>query len=103
MLPDLRARYRVEEIAVFGSITHPQLENPAGDIDLLVSFSEPPASLPFVELENLLSDRLGSPVDLVLRNALKPPHRRPNPPKASFLYEGQVGVPGLRGRHARGH
>ena len=71
MLPDLRARYRVEEIAVFGSITRPS-ENPAGDIDLLVSFSEPPGLLRFVELENLLSDRLGSPVDLVLRDALKP-------------------------------
>jgi predicted nucleotidyltransferase len=41
-------------------------------LDILVTFSEMPSLLRFIELENDLSDRLGIKVDLVLREALKP-------------------------------
>jgi uncharacterized protein len=57
--------------AVFGSyVRHAARES--SDIDLLVSFSDPPGLLRFVELENFLSARLGVKVDLVMRDALKP-------------------------------
>ena len=42
------------------------------DLDLLVTFHEPPSLLKFIELENYLSDLLGVKVDLVMQSALKP-------------------------------
>jgi predicted nucleotidyltransferase len=69
-LPELRERYRVEDIGVFGSYVR-EGEDP-GDLDVLITFSDPPSLIRFIELENLLSDRLGVRVDLVMRDALKP-------------------------------
>ena len=70
---DLRTRYRVKEIGVFGSyVRREQDEN--SDLDILVEF-EPDAGislLDLVDLENHLSDLLGVKVDLVERSALKP-------------------------------
>jgi hypothetical protein len=47
-------------------------QGPESDLDLLVTFSEPPGLIQFVALENHLSDLLGVQVDLVMKNALKP-------------------------------
>jgi len=69
--PELEAGYQVEKIALFGSFVR-QAEHRASDLDLLVSFKEPPSLLQFIELENVLSDRLGVKVDLVMREALNP-------------------------------
>jgi uncharacterized protein len=41
-------------------------------VDLLVTFSQLPSLLTFIELENNISDRLGVKVDLVLKDSLKP-------------------------------
>jgi len=70
ILPELRERYRVRDIGLFGSYVR-RGERPQ-DLDILVTFDEPPSLLRFLELENLLSDRLGVTVDLVMRDALKP-------------------------------
>jgi len=70
MLPELRERYRVQNIGLFGSYVR-KGEHP-GDLDVLVTFDEAPSLLRFLELENSISDRLGLPVDLVMRDALKP-------------------------------
>ncbi|HVO26722.1 MAG TPA: nucleotidyltransferase family protein [Candidatus Margulisiibacteriota bacterium] len=70
-LPALQAKYQVTSLAVFGSYVH-HTARESSDIDLLVSFSDPPGLLRFVELENVLSARLGVKVDLVMRDALKP-------------------------------
>jgi hypothetical protein len=70
-LPPIKTRYRVQSVGVFGSyVRHEQ--RPGSDLDLLVSFDEPPSLLRFVELENRLTDLLGVQVDLVMRDALKP-------------------------------
>lgn len=69
--PELEARYQVEKVALFGSYVHQQ-ENRASDLDLLMSFKEPPSLLRFIETENFLSDNLGVKVDLVMQEALKP-------------------------------
>ena len=71
MLPMLRSRYRVRDIGLFGSYVR-QGERSGSDLDVLVTFEEAPSLLRFLELENLLADRLGLPVDLVMRDALKP-------------------------------
>ena len=70
-VPRLRTEYYVESLGVFGSyLRHEQ--GPNSDLDLLVTFSEPPTLLQFVRLKNEISDLLGIPVDLVMRSALKP-------------------------------
>ena len=71
MLPDLRARYHVSALGIFGSYLRGEAR-PESDLDLLVEFAEPPSLLTFIALENEISDRLGLRVDLVMRRALKP-------------------------------
>ena len=70
-LPLLVEQYRVESLGVFGSYVRDE-HSPNSDLDLLVTFHEPPSLLRFIELENYLSDLLGVKVDLVMKDALKP-------------------------------
>lgn len=71
-LPELRARYGVRSLGVFGSYVRGD-ERPESDLDVLVEFDERGLTLlQFVELENYLSDLLGLKVDLVEKRALKP-------------------------------
>jgi len=69
--PGLAQAYHVASLGVFGSYVRREA-GPTSDLDLLVTFSEPPGLFGFVELEQLLSDRLGVKVDLVMADALKP-------------------------------
>jgi hypothetical protein len=69
--PELESRYHVASVAVFGSYVR-GVERSGSDLDLLVSFKEPPSLIAFVELENTLTDALGVKVDLVMEDALKP-------------------------------
>lgn len=71
LLPTLAQEYGVETLGVFGSYVRAE-QRPESDLDLLVSFSETPGLLKFIELENYLSDSLGVKVDLVMADALKP-------------------------------
>jgi uncharacterized protein len=69
-LPHLRERYQVESLGVFGSFVRND-QRAGSDLDLLVSFRNPPSLLQFIELENYLSDLLGIRVDLVMKDNLK--------------------------------
>jgi predicted nucleotidyltransferase len=71
LVPEVQARYHVDRVALFGSYVHDQ-QSPASDLDILVSFSEVPSLLTFIELEDFLSDSLEVKVDLVMEDALKP-------------------------------
>lgn len=71
-VPELRERYGVRTLGVFGSYVRGK-ERRGSDLDLLVEFDERPLTLiQFVELERHLSDLLGVKVDLVEKSALKP-------------------------------
>lgn len=70
-LPILSERYSVLSMGVFGSYIH-QEQKPSSDIDILITFDDPPGFLKFIELENHLTDILGIKVDLVMADALKP-------------------------------
>lgn len=70
-MPSIAQKYRVTSLGIFGSYAHNQ-QNPGSDLDLLVTFDDPPSLFKFIELENYLSDQLGVKVDLVMRDALKP-------------------------------
>ena len=70
-LPSLAEEYHVSTLEVFGSyVRHEQRRN--SDLDILITFSQPPSLLKFIRLENELSDELGVKVDLVMKNSLKP-------------------------------
>jgi len=71
LLPVLSDRYKVQELGVFGSYVR-QEQRVESDLDILVTFSETPGLLKFIELENYLSDVFGVKVDLVMKDALKP-------------------------------
>lgn len=70
-LPYLRDKYHVETLEVFGSFVRAE-QQLTSDLDLLVTFSQLPGLIKFIELENYLSDRLGIKVDLVMKDSLKP-------------------------------
>ena len=70
-LPALAKQYHVESLGVFGSYVRNE-QKADSDLDLLVTFSQTPGLLRFIELENQLSDLLNVKVDLVMKDALKP-------------------------------
>jgi hypothetical protein len=71
LLPELRERYTVDTLEIFGSRVRGDASH-RSDIDVLVTFTETPDILTFIALEDELSDKLGARVDLVMRRSLKP-------------------------------
>jgi predicted nucleotidyltransferase len=71
--PTLKKRYQVETLGIFGSYTRGE-QTKKSDIDILVEFSEDAhiGFFKFLELEELLTQKLEVKVDLVTKNALKP-------------------------------
>lgn len=69
--PDLAERYGVATLELFGSYVWGE-QTSESDLDILVTFSETPGLLTFIELEQHLSDLLGVGVDLVQKGAVKP-------------------------------
>jgi putative addiction module CopG family antidote len=70
--PELRER-GVTAAAVFGSVVHDHARSDS-DVDVLIDIN-PAAAFDLIDLvgvQNLLSDRLGRPVDVVEREALRP-------------------------------
>jgi hypothetical protein len=70
-LPELRERYKVKSLGVFGSRLRGD-QRTRSDLDVLVEFSEPPSFFEFLDLQDYLSDLSGIKVDLVMKSALKP-------------------------------
>ncbi len=68
-LPDLRERFGVEEIAVYGSFAK-GTQTPGSDVDLIVRLSRP-LGLEFVSLAQHLEELLGRPVDLATFETLQ--------------------------------
>ena len=71
LLPDLRRRYAIETLEVFGSRVRGDA-SPDSDLDVLVTFERTPDLLSLIALENEIADRLGVPVEVVVRRALHP-------------------------------
>lgn len=70
-LPELRERYGVHALWIFGSyLRGGQYKN--SDLDILVEFEWTPSLFEFVRLERYLTEILKIKVDLVMRTALKP-------------------------------
>jgi|YelNatPaOPRAMG01_1025707.scaffolds.fasta_scaffold20351_5 predicted nucleotidyltransferase len=69
---ELRKRFKIKEIGVFGSYVRGEQKKRGSDIDILVEFEEPVGLFEFMDLEEYLSNLLGMKVDLVSKKALKP-------------------------------
>ncbi len=68
---ELKERFKVAEIGVFGSYVRKE-QTKKSDIDILVTFHETVDLFTFVELERHLAHILGGKVDLVMKDGLKP-------------------------------
>jgi uncharacterized protein len=71
LLPELRKRYAIDTLEIFGSRARIDADD-RSDLDMLVTFSNTPDLLILIALEYELSEELGMPVDVVMRRALKP-------------------------------
>jgi predicted nucleotidyltransferase len=69
-MPYLRERYAVDRLGICGSFVRGE-ESETSDVDLLVTFTETPDLLEFVNLKRYLSEKLGRDVDLGMLDALK--------------------------------
>ena len=86
-LTDFCRRYKVRELALFGSMLGTNY-GPDSDIDLLVSF-EPAARVTFsilAKMQRELEALLGRPVDLIPKDGLKPVIRNQVLATARVLY-----------------
>lgn len=70
-LPELRRRWPIRSLAVFGSVARDDA-SPASDLDLLVEFEHPIGLSAFLALEERLTELAGRKADLVSSAALKP-------------------------------
>ncbi len=71
MLPELKKKYPIKYIGVFGSYVRGE-QSASSDLDILVEFNGSITLFGYARLENELSDKLGVRVDLVSKTALKP-------------------------------
>lgn len=71
LLPELRERYTVRSLFIFGSYARDE-QTPESDLDLLVDFDETPNLYELVGLGLDLEEALGMKVDIVMREGLKP-------------------------------
>ena len=70
-LRDLRQRWPIRSLALFGSIVRGDA-GAGSDLDVLVEFERPIGLSAFIGLEEALAALAGRPVDLVSTAALKP-------------------------------
>ena len=68
---ELRRRFGVKSLAVFGSVARGEAR-PDSDVDILVEFEGRATFDRYMGLKFFLEDLLGRRVDLVTRKALKP-------------------------------
>lgn len=71
MLPELRRRYPIAYLGVFGSWVRGEQKEDS-DLDLLVDFDGPIDLFAYVRLQGEIAGRLGIRVDLMHRPGLKP-------------------------------
>ncbi|MCU0838180.1 MAG: nucleotidyltransferase family protein [Rhodospirillales bacterium] len=68
---ELKARYPIRQIGVFGSYARGE-QRPDSDLDLVVDLGPGVTLIDLARLESELSSRLGLPVEVAIKDALKP-------------------------------
>ncbi|MEW6675832.1 MAG: nucleotidyltransferase family protein [Nitrospirota bacterium] len=69
---ELKKRYKIKEIGVFGSYIRGEQKKRGSDIDILVEFEELPDIFMLIDLEDHLKKLLGKKVDVVRKEAIRP-------------------------------
>lgn len=69
-LPEIREKYGVTSIGVFGSYARGEA-GPDSDVDIIIELDRP-IGWELVELSDYLESRLQRPVDLVIKRSLNP-------------------------------
>ena len=70
-LPELKERYGVASLGIFGSYVREEQQQDS-DLDILVEYSRDTDLLDFVALNRHLSHLVGTKVDLVMKRGLRP-------------------------------
>ena len=73
--PEIRRRFSVKALAVFGSVARGEASE-GSDVDVLVTFKEKATFDLFMDLKFYLEELLGRGVDLVTEKAIRPQVRR---------------------------
>lgn len=68
--PELRKRYKVNELGIFGSYARGE-QHKKSDVDVLVEFDDAPDLIKFIELERKIQKLIGRKVDLVRKKAIR--------------------------------
>jgi len=68
---ELRKRYNVNELGIFGSYARGQ-QKKSSDVDILVRFNPNASLFDFVGLGNYLEEKLKIKVDVVSENGIRP-------------------------------
>jgi len=69
--PDLKERFGVSTIGLFGSVVRNDFSNSTSDIDIIVDFSKP-IGIEFIDLAEFLETKIKRKIDLVSKNGIKP-------------------------------
>lgn len=63
------SQYPVDKVSIFGSCARKQM-NENSDIDILISFSIPIGMFKFIEIKQVLEEKLKHKIDLITFNSL---------------------------------
>src|SRR3989338_11503273 len=69
--PELRKRYKVRELSIFGSYSRGE-QKKKSDVDILVRFNPNASLFDFIGLGNYLEERLKMKVDVVSERGIRP-------------------------------
>lgn len=70
-MPEIRRRFGVRELAIFGSVARNEAK-PDSDVDVLVEFAERPTFDNYMGLKLHLEELFAAGVDLAIRSDLRP-------------------------------
>jgi len=70
-LPEIRQRFGVRELAIFGSVARDEAQ-PGSDLDVLVEFTGRPNFDNYMGLKVYLEELFGVSVDVAIRTDLRP-------------------------------
>jgi hypothetical protein len=68
--PELKRRYNVSSIGLFGSVVRDDFSPSNSDVDIIVDFSKP-IGIEFVDLADFLESKIKQKVDLVSKKGIK--------------------------------
>jgi uncharacterized protein len=68
---DLRERFAIVDLSIFGSVVRGEAHEKS-DIDILLTFSEPVGLIRLIDAENYISDLLNAKADCIPSDEIRP-------------------------------